>query len=136
MKKTAKVLFNIACIVGSIVGIWHFFVPYSSNWFSYIPDAPTEIIQSINYINFCFSFLLVGISLLLIIVQKKLFDGSGELRVFYVFFTLIWLSRIIIQLIWPWPSSLQLWLVVAFSTEFIFALIPMIFLLKNKPEQK
>ncbi|RBP66767.1 hypothetical protein DES36_105152 [Alkalibaculum bacchi] len=136
MKKTAKVLFNIACIIGSIVGIWHFFVPYSSNWFSYIPDAPTEIIQSINYINFCFSFLLVGISLLLIIVQKKLFDGSGELRVFYVFFTLIWLSRIIIQLIWPWPSSLQLWLVVAFSTEFIFALIPMIFLLKNKPEQK
>lgn len=134
MKKIAMVLFNIACIISSLVGIWHFFVPYSSNWFFYIPDAPTEIIHSINYINFCFSFLLTGISLMLILVQKKLFDGSKDLRIFYAFFNLIWLSRIIIQLIWPWPSSLQLWLVVAFSTEFIFALIPMIFFMKNKPE--
>lgn len=129
MKKTAKVFYNIACIIGVIVAVWHFSVPYTSKWFSYIPDAPIEIIQSINYINFCFSFLLAGISLLLIIVQNKLFDDSGELRIFYAFFTLIWLSRIIIQLIWPWPSSLQLWLVVAFSTEFVFALIPMIYLL-------
>lgn len=82
MKKFAKVLFNIACIIGVIVAVWHFSVPYASNWFSYIPDAPTEIIQSINYINFCFSFLLAGISLLLLIVQKKLFDGSGELKIF------------------------------------------------------
>lgn len=135
MEKIAKVLFNIACIVGSLVGIWHFFVPYSSNWFSYIPDAPIEIFQSINYVNFCFSFLLVGISLLFMIVQKKLFDGSKELRIFYAFYTLLWISRIIIQLIWPWPSSLQLWLVVAFSMEFLFTLIPMIFLIRNAPKQ-
>ena len=136
MKKVAKVFFNIACIIGVIVAVWHFSVPYSSNCFSYITDAPTEIIQSINYIKFCFSFLLAGISLLLLIVQKKLFDGSGELRIFYAFFTLIWLSRIVIQLIWPWPSSLQLWLVVAFSTEFIFTLIPMIYLIGTIPKQE
>lgn len=136
MKITAKVFFNIACIIGVIVAVWHFSVPYSSKWFSYIPDAPLEIIQSINYINFCFSFLLAGISLLLIIMQKKLFDDSGELRIFYAFFTLIWLSRIVIQLIWPWPSSLQLWLVVAFSTEFIFALIPMIYIIGTVPKQE
>ena len=83
-----------------------------------------------------FSFLLAGISLLLLIVQKKLFDGSGELRIFYTFFTLVWLSRIIIQLIWPWPSRLQLWLVVAFSAELLFVLIPMIYLLGNAPKQE
>ncbi len=49
MSKISKVFFNMACIIGIIVGSWHFFVPYSSKWFSYIPDAPTEIIQSINY---------------------------------------------------------------------------------------
>lgn len=136
MKKISKVLFNVACIISCIVGILHFFAPYSFNWYSYIPAAPIEIYQSMNYINFCFSFLLVGISLLLIIVQKKLFDGSRELRLFYAFFTLIWLSRIIIQFIWPWPSSLQLWLVVAFSMEFIFVLIPMIYLIGNAPKQK
>jgi len=136
MKKIVIVIFNVACIIGSLVGIWHFFVPYSSNWFSYIPDAPIEIYQSINYVNFCFSFLLVGLSLILIVVQKKLFDSSKELRIFYIFFVLVWLSRIVIQLIWPWPSSLQLWLVVAFSTEFIFTLIPTMYLLKNAAKQE
>lgn len=134
MKKIVIIFFNTACIISCMVGILHFFVPYSSNWFSYIPNAPIEIYQSINYINFCFSFLLSGFSFVLLIVQKILFDGSGELRIFYAFFILIWLSRIIIQLIWPWPSSLQLGLVVAFSMEFLFALIPMIFLMKNKLE--
>lgn len=135
MKKTIMVFYNIACIIGSIVAIWHFTVPYTSKWFSYIPDAPIEIFQSINYVNFCFSFLLIGISLLLIIVQKKLFEGSRELRIFYAFFNLIWLSRIIIQVIWPWPSGLQLWLVIAFSVELIFCLIPMVYLIGYAPKQ-
>jgi len=135
MKKIAIVFFNVACIIGSLVGIWHFFVPYSSNWFSYIPDAPIEIYQSINYVNFCFSFLLVGLNLILMTVQKKLFAGSKELNLFYVFFVLVWFSRVIIQLIWPWPSSLQLWLVIGFTTEFIFTLIPLIYLLKNTGKQ-
>jgi hypothetical protein len=131
MKKVVRILYNISCAIGGLVGIWHLFVPYYSEWFSYIPNAPTEIIQSINYINFCFSFMLVGISLLLITVQKELFNGSKQLRAFYAFFALIWFSRIIIQLVWPWPSSLQLWLVVAFSMEFLFTLIPMLYFLKN-----
>jgi hypothetical protein len=131
MKKIAIVFFNVACIISSVVGIWHFFVPYISHWFSYIPDAPIEIYQSINYVNFCFSFLLVGLSVILMIVQKKLFSGSKELNILYVFFVFLWLSRVIIQLIWPWPSSLQLWLVIGFATEFIFTLIPMSFLLRK-----
>lgn len=131
MKKTVVVFFNIACIISCIIGIGHFFAPYSFKWYSYIPHAPIEIYQSINYINFCFSFLLAGISLLLIIVQKQLFADSKELKIFYTFFVLIWLSRVIIQIIWPWPSSLQIWLVTGFTMEFIFALIPMIYFLKN-----
>lgn len=133
MKKIARVLYNVSCVIGSLVGIWHFFAPYSNKWYSYIPNAPTEILQSINYINFCFSLMLSGISLLLIIVQKKLFDGSRELKAFYAFYTLIWLSRVIIQLIWPWPSNLQLWLGIAFSMEFIFTLVPMLYLIKGVP---
>lgn len=129
MKKIALVFFNIACSISCIVGIWHLFAPYSFGWYSYIPDAPIEIYQSINYINFCFSFLLTGISLLLIVVQKQLFANLKELRIFYVFFVLVWLSRVIIQIIWPWPSNLQIWLVIGFSIEFLFALIPMAYLL-------
>lgn len=134
MKKIAIIFFNIACIISCMVGILHFFAPYIFEWYSYIPGAPIEIYQSINYINFCFSFLLVGISLLLIIVQKQLFADSKELRIFYVFFVLVWLSRVTIQIIWPWPSSLQIWLVIGFTMEFLFTLIPMIYLLKIVPE--
>jgi hypothetical protein len=134
MKKVVMVFFNIACIVGCIVGIMHFFVPYSFKWYSYIPDAPIEIYQSINYINFCFSFLLSGFSLLLMIAQKHLFDDFKGLRIFYVFFVFVWLSRVIIQIIWPWPSSLQIWLVIGFTMQLIFTLIPMIYFLKNTRE--
>lgn len=132
MKKIAIVFFNIACLISCLVGIGHFFAPYFFKWYSYIPDAPIEIYQSINYINFCFSFLLTGISLLLIIVQKQLFANLKELRIFYGFFVLVWLSRVIIQIIWPWPSSLQLWLVIAFTMQFIFTVIPLIYFLKNR----
>lgn len=136
MKKVAIVFFNIACIISCVVALVHFTVPYTTKWFSYIPDAPIEIIQSINYVNFCFSFLLAGISFLLLITQKKLFDGSGELRLFYVFFTLTWASRLIIQLVWSWPTGLQIWLVVAFSMELLFTLIPMIYFLGNNSKHE
>ena len=134
MKKTAMIFFNVACIISCMIGIVHFFVPYLFEWYSYIPDAPLEIYQSINYVNFCFSFLLTGISLLLIIVQRKLFAGLKELKIFYIFFVLVWLSRVIIQIIWSWPSSLQIWLVIGFIIEFIFTLIPMIFFIKYRNE--
>ena len=45
MKKVAKVFFNIACIIGVIVAVWHFSVPYSSNLVCYIPECSTEIIN-------------------------------------------------------------------------------------------
>lgn len=58
MKKIVMVFFNIACMISCMVGILHFFTSYSFKWYSYIPDAPIEIYQSFNYINFCFSLEL------------------------------------------------------------------------------
>jgi hypothetical protein len=71
MKKIVIVIFNIACILSCMAGILHFGAPYFFNWYSYIPDAPIEIYQSINYINFCFSFLLAGFSLMLLICKRN-----------------------------------------------------------------
>ncbi len=136
MKRIAIVFFNIACAIGCIIGIMHFFAPYVFKWYSYIPEAPIEIYQSINYINFCFSFLLAGISFSLLMVRKQLFAGMREISIFYIFFVMVWLSRIIIQIIWPWPSALQMWLVIGFVMEFIFALIPVICFIKNHEDKK
>lgn len=131
MKKTAQVLFNVACIISCTVGVLHFFAPCFFRWYSYIPDAPLEIYQSINYVNFCFSFLLAGFSLVLLFVQKQLFSGTKELRLFYAFFVLVWLSRVVIQIVWPWPSSLQIWLVIAFTIELLLTSVPMVYFLQN-----
>lgn len=131
MKKTAQALFNVACIISCTVGVLHFFAPYFFRWYSYIPDAPLEIYQSINYVNFCFSFLLAGFSLVLLFVQKQLFSGTKELRLFYAFFVLVWLSRVVIQIVWPWPSSLQIWLVIAFTIELLLTSVPMVYFLQN-----
>lgn len=136
MKKTSVIFFNLACVIGFIVGAMHFFAPYAFKWFSYIPNAPVEIYQSIQYVNFCFSFLLTGFSLLMLLVQKKLFAGGIELKFFYAFYVLVWLSRVIVQAVWRWPSGLQLWLMVGFSTELIFTLIPLAYLLKTKKTVK
>lgn len=136
MKKIISLFYNIACIISCTVGILHFFAPYSFRWYSYIPDAPIEIYQSINYVNFCFSFLLAGFSFILLLMQKQLFSDMKELKIFYAFLVLVWLSRVIIQIVWPWPSSLQFWLVFAFSIEFVFTLIPMIYFFKNTRKQE
>lgn len=135
MKKFAEVSFVIACIIGLLVGLLHFFAPYAFGWYSYIPDAPKEIIQSVNYVNFCFSFLLTGISLLMMLLRKHIFEGPAELKAFYYFFVMIWLSRIVIQVIWPWPSGLQIWLVTAFTIQFLFTSAPMLCFLGKVQER-
>jgi len=86
-------------------------------------------------VNFCFSFLLTGISLLLLLLQKQLFSNMKEIRLFYAFYVLVWLSRVIIQIIWPWPSGLQVWLVAGFAAEFIFTLVPMVYLFRKVKSQ-
>ncbi len=130
MKKTMAIIYTLACTIGLLVGFAHLFAPYAFGWYSYIPDAPLEIIQSINYVNFCFSFLLAGLSLLLLVVHKAVFSHAPGLRAFYGFYVLVWFSRVIIQLAWPWPSHLQLWLVVGFVVEFILTLLPALWLFK------
>lgn len=132
MKKAASFLFSTSLIISAIVGFLHFFAPYVFGWYSYIPDAPKEIYASIDYINFIFSLLLSGLSLILLFMKKNIFKGSRDTFVFYAFLVFTWLCRVVITFVVPWPTSLQTWLVVGFSTEFILILLPMIYLLRSK----
>ena len=129
MKKLASITFFAGLIISVLIGFLHFFAPYAFNWYSYIPDAPKEIFAAIDYVNFFISLLLFGLSAILLFLKKKLFAGSGEIFIFYIFLVFTWFCRIIITLVVPWPSSLQTWLLVGFSTEFIFTLLPAVYLL-------
>lgn len=132
MKKLSSALFTVGLIISSVVGFLHFFAPYAFGWYSYIPDAPQEIYASIDYVNFFFSLLLTGLSLILLFYKKKIFAGSTDLLTFYIFLVITWLSRVIITIIIPWPTSVQTWIMIGFTSEFMITLIPAIYLLKMK----
>lgn len=132
MRKLNSILFSVGLVISSLVGILHFFAPYAFAWYSYIPEAPREIYASIDYVNFFFSLLLTGLSLILLYYKKKIFEGSKEISTFYFFLVFTWFCRVLITIVIPWPTSLQRWLIVGFSTEFIITLIPAIYLLKHR----
>lgn len=132
MRRLSSILFSVGLVISSLAGILHFFAPYGFAWYSYIPEAPREIYASIDYVNFFFSLLLTGLSLILLYFKKNIFEGSREIFIFYVFLVFTWLCRVLITIVIPWPTSLQIWLIVGFLTEFIIILIPAIYLLRYK----
>jgi len=83
LKRIQRILLNAGLIISMCVGIWHFFVPYMYRWYSYLPNAPREIIVSIDWINFFFSLLLSKINILLIVNQKIITSKNKAIYSFY-----------------------------------------------------
>lgn len=108
-----------------------FFAPYAFRWYSYIPDAPKEIIAAIEYVNFSISLLLFGLSTMLMFMKRNIFAGSLVSFAFHVFLIFTWFCRIVITCAVPWPSSLKHWLLAGYSTEFILTLLPAVCLPGN-----
>ena len=126
-----KILYIIGLLMSMVAGIWHFTVPYLYKWYLYIPDAPIQIIRSIDWINYFFSLLLTGLSILLVVFVDKVFNKNKEILVFYCFLVFVWFNRIIITIILPWNYDIifvgQL---SSFFIIFIIQLIPLIHLIK------
>ena len=64
-----QAMYYTGASISMLVGLWHFTVPWLFGWASYIPYA--TLVVSINYVYLCFSFLLSGLSLLLLLWGKK-----------------------------------------------------------------
>lgn len=127
--KIIKILYISGLILSLITGIWHFFVPYLFKWYSYIPDAPRPIIVSIDWINYFFSLLLTGLSLLLLFFTKQVFNKNKEVLIFYSFLVFVWFNRVIITIVHPWAYDIGF--VIQLSVFiFIFAIqfIPLVWL--------
>jgi hypothetical protein len=124
-----RALYYIGLGLSFAVGIWHFAAPYLYGWYSYIPDAPQEIIVSIDYVNYFFSLLLAGLSLLMMFFYKEVMSGKNRVAVaVYGFLVFVWLNRVIITFVEPWPNnpSFTATLISAFSVIFVINLIPFI----------
>jgi hypothetical protein len=133
------VLYIIGLTLSTLVGLWHFTVPYLFQWYSYISNEYKSLIVGIDWINFFFSLLLTGYSLLLIIMWKKVFSRNKEIFIMYGFMVFVWLCRVIITFINPWP--IEPVAMVAYGQQiaafviFLLQLIPFVCLLKKKSEK-
>jgi hypothetical protein len=103
------VLYITGLSLSTLAGLWHFTVPYLYQWYSYIPNDYKNIIVGIDWINFFFSLLLSGYSLLLLIMRKKIFNKNKEIFVMYGFMVFVWFCRVVITFVDPWPLEPVAW---------------------------
>jgi len=135
MYESNKVTLLYWLVLSMLVGIWHFFVPYMFQWYSYIPNQYENLIVGIDWTNFFFSLLLTGLSLLLIAFGKKVFSENKDIFIFYGFMVFVWLCRAAITFIEPWPLEPIAWAAygqqIAAIVIFVIQLIPFLWLRRN-----
>ena len=104
LRKGIRVLYYFTVVLSTLVGLWHFFVPWMFQWYDYLPKQYENLIVGIDYTNYCFSLLLFGLSLMLIILGRKVLSLNREVTYFYYFLTVVWLFRACLaSFIEPWP---------------------------------
>ena len=81
--KKYQIMYYVGAAISLLVGLWHFTVSWMFGWASYIPYE--TLVVPINYVNLCFSFLLSGLSLTVILWGKKVFAGNSEAFCLYGF---------------------------------------------------
>ena len=104
MKNGIKILYYISVVISALVGLWHFFVPRMFQWYDYLPMQYENLIVGIDYTNYCFSLLLFGLSVMLIVLGKRALEMNREVVYFYLFLTVVWIFRACLaSFIEPWP---------------------------------
>ena len=104
MKKGIKIIYYISGVISALVGLWHFFVPWMFRWYDYLPMQYENLIVGIDYTNYCFSLLLFGLSVMLIMLGKRALGLNKEIIYFYYFLTIVWMFRACLAtFIEPWP---------------------------------
>ncbi len=127
-------------ILGSIIsiafGVWHFFVPAIWNWYSYIDNSAPELVIAVRAINIFFSLLLVllGNANILLILRKP-FDKFSTIVILSIS-SILWLTRVILQLVSPQGSQnhlIQYSMLGTFLLVFLFFSLSLCFVLKKMP---
>jgi hypothetical protein len=124
--KQYKAMYYLGTVLSLLVGLWHFFVPWMFQWYRYIPQEYHNLIVGIDWTNFCFSLLLSGLSFILLIWGKKVFEKNTEAATLYGFLVFVWLFRVALTIIEPWPIEPIAW---AAYTQLAGAILIMLLLL-------
>jgi hypothetical protein len=136
---TMNLLARILVMIGSITsigfGIWHFFVPRAWNWYSYIDINATELVAAVRAINAFFSLSLVLFGMLNILLIYGDRSNRYSIIVMLAATCILWLTRVVFQLIYPQGSlypGLQYGMLSAFVIITLCYLISLLSILFQK----
>lgn len=130
-----KILVMIGSSASIGFGIWHFFVPTTWKWYSYIDSHATELVAAIRAINafFSLSLVLFGIINIMLIYGDK--SNQYSIMVLLAATCVLWITRVVFQVIYPQGSlypGLQYGMLAAFVIVTLCYLIPLLGLLAQK----
>ena len=121
--RRSKILYYIGVTMSMMMGLWHFFVPRMFQWYAYIPSQYEVLSVSISWVNLCFSLLLFGISLILLLWGKKIFDYNHEAMTIYGFLVIVWIFRVMIAVFNPCPPEANAWMSYGQFWGYVFIMI-------------
>ena len=135
MNLLVKILVMIGSSASIGFGIWHFFVPKAWNWNSYIDINATELVVAVRAINafFSLSLVLFGILNILFIYSGK--SNRYSIIVMLVATCILWITRLVFQLIYPQGSMspiLQYGMLSAFIIVFLCYTISLTIIVSQK----
>lgn len=129
MNHLIKILIMTGSSASILFGIWHFFVPKTWKWYSYIDGNATELVAAVRAINafFSLSLVLFGIINILLIYGDR--SNRYSIIVMLAATCILWLTRVICQVIYPQGSlypGLQYGMLSAFVIVMLCYLIPLV----------
>lgn len=102
-------LVKVFVLIGSSAsigfGVWHFFVPQAWKWYSYIASTATELVAAVRAINafFSLSLVLFGVVNILLVFGDR--SNRYSITVILAATCVLWLTRVIFQMIYPQGSQ-------------------------------
>ena len=104
MNLLVKILVMLGSCASIGFGIWHFFVPTVWKWYSYMDVNATELVAAVRAINafFSLSLVLFGIVNILLVYGDK--SNRYSIIVMLAATCVLWITRIIFQVIYPQGS--------------------------------
>ncbi len=130
----AKILCTLGRAITIGFGAWHFFVPKIHKWYSYIDSSATELVVAVRATNVFFSLSLVLIGVVNIVFAYGLKENIQSFFVMMIMSTILWLVRVVMQLVFPQGSvnpTLQYGMLACFVIVFMLFLISAILVYSN-----
>ena len=100
----SKILAATGSTISIGFGIWHFFVPKIWSWYSFMDPAAEELVTAVRAINIFFSLCLVLFGFINILFVNSSHSNRFSIIVMLSATAILWVTRVILQLIYPQGS--------------------------------